>query len=113
MAFTGINSEDRLVQATFADYMRDHLGWESVYAFNTETFGPGGSLGRADERDAVLAPDLKAAIARLNPDLPEVARQQAFDKLTHVDFSRDGPTQPDVLRLYPRRCTGVLAGCEG
>ncbi|CAD79082.1 MAG TPA: type I restriction endonuclease subunit R [Rhodopirellula baltica] len=88
MAFTGINSEDRLVQATFADYMRDHLGWESVYAFNTETFGPGGSLGRANERDAVLAPDLKAAIARLNPGLPEVAHQQAFDKLTHVDFSR-------------------------
>ncbi len=85
---TNINSEDRLVQSTFADYMHDHLGWESDYAFNTETFGPGGSLGRADERDAVLAPDLRAVIARLNPNLPEVARQEAFDKLTHVDFSR-------------------------
>jgi type I restriction enzyme R subunit len=85
---TNINSEDRLVQATFGDYLRDHLGWENVYAFNTETFGPSGSLGRFDERDVVLARDLKSAIARLNPDLPEIARQQAFDKLTHVDFSR-------------------------
>ncbi len=52
MAFTNINSEDRLVQATFSDYLCDNLGWESVYAFNTETFGPGGSLGRDSERDA-------------------------------------------------------------
>ncbi len=41
---TGINSEDRLVQATFADYLHDQLGWESVYSFNTETFGPSGTL---------------------------------------------------------------------
>ncbi len=47
MAATGINSEDRLVQATFAAYLRDKLGWNSVYAWNEETFGPGGTLGRA------------------------------------------------------------------
>lgn len=88
MAFTNINGEDRLVQATFADYLHDNLGWESVYAFNTETFGPGGSLGRDSERDAVLAPDLRAAMKRLNPDLPESAREEAFHKLTQVDFSK-------------------------
>lgn len=85
---TGINSEDRLVQATFADYLHDQLGWESVYAFNTETFGPSGTLGRMSESDVILAPDLKAAIARLNPSLPEVARQQAFEKITRVEASR-------------------------
>ena len=37
---TDINSEDRLVQKTFADHLRDALGWESVYAYNDETFGP-------------------------------------------------------------------------
>ena len=37
---TDINSEDRLVQQTFADHLRDRLGWESVYAYNSETFGP-------------------------------------------------------------------------
>lgn len=88
MAITNINGEDRLVQETFANHLRDRLGWESVYAFNTETFGPTGTLGRDSERDNVLAPDLRAAIARLNPDLPEVAHQEAFDKLTAVDFSR-------------------------
>ena len=28
MAVTNINSEDRLVQATFADHLRDVLGWD-------------------------------------------------------------------------------------
>jgi len=30
MAYTGINSEDRLVQATFAAPLEKALGWESV-----------------------------------------------------------------------------------
>jgi type I restriction enzyme, R subunit len=37
---TDINSEDRLVQETFAEHLRYRLGWESVYAFNEETLGP-------------------------------------------------------------------------
>ena len=40
MAVTPINSEDRLVQATFAEHLEKVLGWESVYAWNDETFGP-------------------------------------------------------------------------
>ena len=39
MAYTDINSEDRLVQATFAEHLQDKLGWDSVYAWNQETFG--------------------------------------------------------------------------
>jgi len=39
MAFTDINSEDRLVQKTFADHLEKALGWESVYAWNAEVFG--------------------------------------------------------------------------
>ena len=85
---TYINSEDRLVQQTFAEYLHDALGWESVYAWNHETFGPHGMLGRDNEREVVLKRDLRAALARLNPALPESAREQAVEKLTRVDFSR-------------------------
>lgn len=88
MALTDINSEDRLVQQTFAEHLEKALGWESVYAYNAETFGPNGTLGRASEREVVLVRDLRAALARLNPGLPEAAREQAIEKLTHVDFSR-------------------------
>jgi len=70
MAATGINSKDRLVQKTFAEHLEKVLGWNSVYAWNDETFGPGGMLGRSDTREAVLTRDLRAALERLNPDLP-------------------------------------------
>jgi type I restriction enzyme R subunit len=85
---TDINTEDRLVQQTFAAHLCDRLGWESVYAYNAETFGPRGMLGRASERDVVLVRDLRAALARLNPDLPESARELAIEKVTHIDFAR-------------------------
>lgn len=85
---TGINSEDRLVQQTFSDYLHDVLGWESVYAWDEETIGPHSTLGRESEREAVLKRDLRAAIARINPELPELAQDEALEKLTSVDFSR-------------------------
>lgn len=87
MAATGINSEDRLVQATFATHLKEKLGWESVYAFNEETFGPDGTLGRADQTEAVLTRDLRAALTRLNPDLPVSAIDDAVRALTVHDFS--------------------------
>jgi type I restriction enzyme R subunit len=88
MAVTGINSEDRLVQATFALHLKDNLGWETVYAFNDETFGPGGTLGRASTSEAVLTRDLRAALQRLNPELPPSAIDEAMRSLTVHDFSR-------------------------
>ena len=54
MAYTDINSEDRLVQQTLAEHLAGVLGWESVYARNEETFGPQGTLGRRDKREMVL-----------------------------------------------------------
>ncbi|MBM2811957.1 MAG: hsdR [Chloroflexi bacterium] len=105
---TDINSEDRLVQQTFAEHLEKALGWESIYAYNTEVFGtpppsplhpsPSGrgavgtgvvcDLGRASEREVVLVRDLRAALARLNPDIPGAAREQDIEKLTRIDFAR-------------------------
>ena len=85
---TDINSEDRLVQQTFADHLRDRLGWESIYAYNAETFGPQGTLGRTSERDVVLVRDLRTALARLNPGLPGSAREQAIEKIVCLDFAQ-------------------------
>src|SRR5215475_12201009 len=88
MAVTSVNSEDRLVQATFAAHLKDHLGWDSVYAWNEETFGPDGTLGRADTKEAVLTRDLREALVRLNPDMPASAIDDALRALTARDFSR-------------------------
>jgi type I restriction enzyme R subunit len=100
---TDINSEDRLVQQTFANHLRDRLGWESVYAYNTETFGPLGTLGRASEREVVLVRDLREALARLNPTVPEAAREHAIEKLTRIDGARS-------LLQHNREYYGFLRG---
>jgi len=59
-----------------------------VYAWNNETFGPDGTLGRADTREVVLTRDLRAAVAGLNPELPSSAVEEAVATLTRTDFTR-------------------------
>ena len=88
MAVTPINSEDRLVQATFAEHLEQVLGWDSIYAWNQETFGADGTLGRAETKEAVLTRDLRAALERLNPGLPDSAIEDALRALTVYDVSR-------------------------
>ena len=88
MAVTSTNSEDRLVQATFAEHLEGELGWESIFAWNRETLGPSGTLGRTDTREAVLTRDLRAALIRLNPELPGTAIKDAVRALTVYDVSR-------------------------
>jgi type I restriction enzyme, R subunit len=85
---TDINSEDRLVQATFAEHLEKELGWENLYAWNQENFGPDSLLGRADTREVVLKRDLRQALATLNPLLPASAVDEAITKLTYHDFTR-------------------------
>ena len=88
MAVTPVNSEDRLVQATFAEHLEQVLGWDSIYAWNQETFGTDGTLGRADTKEAVLTRDLRAALERLNPDLPASAIANTLRQLTVYGVSR-------------------------
>lgn len=102
MAYTDINTEDRLVQATFAEHLAEELGWESVYAWNDETFGDNGTLGRSDAREVVLTRDLRRAIQRLNPELPTIAVEEAIRKLTQHDFSRSLLTQNQLFYKFIR-----------
>lgn len=102
MAYTDINSEDRLVQATFAEHLEHALGWDSVYAWNQETFGPTGTLGRAHEREVVLVRDLREALTRLNPQLPPAAINEAITKLTHHDHARSLPQHNQTFHKLMR-----------
>lgn len=78
-------SEDRLVQEPAADYFEEILGWRSVYAFDSETYGPDSLLGRRDRSEVVLTRELKTALHRLNPTLPETALIAAMDVLLDAD----------------------------
>ena len=75
-------SEDTLVQHTMADYLEQQLGWESVYAYNNEDFGPDSLLGRASDREVVLTRTLREKLGELNPDLPDVAYAAAVRQIT-------------------------------
>ena len=110
MAYTDINSEDRLVQQTFADHLESVLGWENVYAWNQESFGPDGTLGRNSERDVVLTGHLEAAIRRLRPDLPDRVVGDAIATLTRSDFSRS--TTQHNREFYRMIRDGVKRGVE-
>jgi type I restriction enzyme R subunit len=63
-----VYTENTLVQQTAAEYLWQQLCWKSVYAYNTETFGPEGTLGRRDDREVVLT-------RYLSLKLMELARQ--------------------------------------
>lgn len=39
-------TEDTLVQQTTAAYLEQELGWESVYAYSNEDFGPDRTITR-------------------------------------------------------------------
>ena len=64
-------SEDTLVQKTTAEYLEQQLGWDSVYAYNNEDFGPGSLLGTGFRPGScVLTRILREKLGELNPGLP-------------------------------------------
>ncbi|RJR40586.1 MAG: type I restriction endonuclease subunit R [Deltaproteobacteria bacterium] len=83
-----VYSEDTLVQQTTAEYLERQLGWESVYAYNTETYGPAGTLGRASDREVVLTRYLRQKLVELNPDLPEDAYDDAVRQIVTISATQ-------------------------
>lgn len=81
-------TEDTLVQQTTADYLSAALGWESVYAYNTESFGPNGTLGRDSDRDVVLRRILREKLEELNPGLPHDAYRDAVRQVVEISATQ-------------------------
>ncbi|MES9880321.1 MAG: type I restriction endonuclease subunit R [Sedimenticola sp.] len=75
-------TEDTLVQQTTADYLEQQLGWKSVFAYNSEDFGPNSLLGRASDREVVLIRPLRTKLMALNPGLPDEAYDDAVRQIT-------------------------------
>ena len=81
-------TEATLVQQPTVDYLERQLGWESVYAYNSEDFGPDSLLGRASEREVVLTRKLREKLAELNPGLPDGAYDDAVRQIAAVTESQ-------------------------
>lgn len=82
-------TEETLVQQPTVDYLERQLGWESVYAYHNEDFGPDSLLGRASEHEVVLTRKLREKLAELNPGLPDAVYDDAVRQLTATAASQD------------------------
>jgi len=74
-------SEDLLIEQTSMDIFFNDLGWDVNNAFDKETFGEPGSLGRYTNSDVVLVPRLLKALKKLNPDLPDEAYKNSVEQV--------------------------------
>ena len=99
-------NEDTLVQATTADYLHHQLGWETVFAYNDESFDKEGTLGRLNDKEVVLTRYLGEALVKFNPGLPDAAYQDALRQIT------EAPVTENTLQInceqYERVKNGVL-----
>jgi type I restriction enzyme R subunit len=103
MAYISPNSEDRLVQKTFAEHLELKLGWESLYAWKNESFGPDGLLGRESKREVVLKRDLRPAIEKLNPELPPKAVESVIHTLTQQVAGRSSLQHNQEFYAYIKK----------
>jgi len=104
-------NEDTLVQQTTIEYLKNQLGWKSVYAHNQETFGPEGLLGRNSDREVVLTRYLKEALKKFNPHLPETAYDEAMRQV--VDYSQSQSLLANNFDKYKLFKDGVLVSFQG
>ena len=80
-------SENILIQESAADLLRNELGWEVVYAYNTEQLGEAGTLGRKSYKEILLTRYFREALLRLNPWLTPAQLDEAQRLMEHRLFT--------------------------
>lgn len=74
-------SEDGLIEEATQQVLQE-LGWKVLTAWKKETFGEDGLLGRENKSEVILTRYLKEALIKLNPDLPQLAYNQAIEQIS-------------------------------
>jgi type I site-specific deoxyribonuclease, HsdR family len=70
-------SENILVQDSAGNLLRDELGWDVRFAYNTEVLGDDGTFGRRSYRQILLVRYFRAALRRLNPWITDAQMDEA------------------------------------
>lgn len=73
-------SEDALVENATQQVLEE-LGWHVIYAWNNETFGEDGLLGRENKSEVILKRYLLDALKKYNPGLPILAYKNAIEQI--------------------------------
>ena len=74
-------SENILVQNSAGKVLKDKLGWEVVFAYNTEVLGENGILGRKSYKEIVLTRYLRQALFDNNDWMTDEYADSAFKTL--------------------------------
>lgn len=64
-------SENILVQESAGNLLRDELGWDVQFAYNTEKLGKDGTFGRGNYKDILLTRYFEKALKKYNPWINE------------------------------------------
>ena len=80
-------NEDNLVEQATSDILID-LGWKIETAWHNETFGINGLLGRENKSEIILSKFLLPVLEKLNPNLPESAYKDAYNKIVLKDVGK-------------------------
>lgn len=94
-------SEDALIEQATEDVLKE-LGWTVVTAWQNETFGEGGLLGRDNKTEVVLERHLLAALKRYNPGLPDLAYSRAIEKIVQKEAGKTTAQQNKSKSLLLR-----------
>ena len=81
-------SEDNLIEQTAIDLFFNQLGWDTLLAYNKEGFGEGSTLGRLNKKEVVLKKIFFEKIKEFNPNLPDQAYNQAYEKLIEESITK-------------------------
>jgi len=81
-------SEDNLIEQTAIDIFFHQLGWNTLLAYNKESFGEGSSLGRLNKKEVVLKKTFLEKIKEFNPDLPQKAYEEAYNKIIEESITK-------------------------
>jgi len=75
-------SEDNLIEQTAIDLFFNRLGWDTLFAYNKESFGEESTLGRLNKKEVIIKRIFFEKLKEFNPNLPQKAYKEAFEKLT-------------------------------
>lgn len=76
-------SENILVQESAGNLLKNELGWDVRFAYNTEVLGEGGTFGRKSYREILLTRYFREALKKFNPwitDAQITEAQSALEK---------------------------------
>ena len=92
-------SENILVQESAGNLLRDELGWDVRFAYNTEVLGKDGTFGRESYKEILLLRYLHEALKKLNPWMNENQISEA-QKALESRLSTASPLQVNEEKYF-------------